>query len=1611
MEFGSQLKILLYKNLLLKKKSKVGICCEIVFPLVIVGILFMILGLIQSFKPDYDLSTVHPLAFRVGSDNQILYGPTPLSADEAAVLLNLQTQISVLAEISLNESQSYFLPFSSSTVMEAFFANHSKSIFAGIWFNNTGGALSSTNPFSYAIRMDADNTPATDDQYNKDEDAKEYTSSGFESLQVAMDQSIMNHLGVNVSQIAVGSKRYPNPYNANWQSWNDGRDAIYKNAGGVFITAALFIFSFRLITELVIEKETKIREGMKMMGMNDLPYFLSWTITSLMIGIPVTLIVYIMNRASNLVYHTDWGTLVVLYLFYLFTLILIGFIASIFFNNSKFAGILTFIAVLVLAVIGIFISKADMSKSVKYLLSLISPIGFACANYEIATKDLIDVMAHPTNNTSVGGIILMMLVDIVLYLVIYWYLNNIVSGEFGTSKPWNFCFKKSYWISEKKDPSLMSADLESFGSNEDIESIPTEVRKNVTVSIRSLRKEFQTGNGLRVAVDELSLDMYSDQIHAFLGHNGAGKSTTIGMLTGLLPPTSGDAWVQGYSINSQMNNVRRTLGVCPQHDIIWKELTVLEHLKIYAALKGLSGKQVQTEAEKMAQEIGLAEKINAQAGTLSGGQKRKLCLGIAFIGRSEVIFLDEVTTGMDPLSRRGVWDFLLKYKQGRTIILTTHFMDEADFLGDRIAIISHGRLRCDGSSLFLKKKFGIGYLLTLAKIPNACNSEGVTNFIQQHIQEAVVLSDAGTELSYRLPTSSVDQFVPFFKALDQQKQYLGVGNYGISVTTMEEVFLRIGQEGKHGHGGQFNINANENHNEEAIKRAISTSSVGVSWKQQLKGLIIKRLHTSKKDLKSFFLTILVPAVIICSSIVVYKELRIDGDYFNNVTVPLTFSNANYDSSNIIPINVPGHNYDILKNAPYGSELFAIPSPYDMSDYLKKNFVNSTSALNFTQPISDQQLAYNVYYNKGYLHATPTQVNFVHDAILRNKTNIGITTSSAPFPHVLSAIEAAVSSVDMNAVVYFTILFMGGYSLMAASFAGNMCVERVSNIKRLLYISGCKKYVYWLSNLLWDYLFAIVLVFIVSGVLAGVESHFADQFGIILLAQLLFAFGAIPFSYILSYKYTTHGKATGAIFGIHFGIGLVMLITSINLRIQTIVEQSSGIQTASDVIDYIFYAVSPIYALGRIMIMTVNFPGTMRLGQFKIDSYWDIKVCGAPLIYLAGHAVVWTIWILLLDYAPEIKGALKNPKNVQSPKVPDDEDSDVTSERQRLHTLKDNDEVLVMRELHKMFPGKGKNPAKIAVNNTTLGIPRGQTFGLLGMNGAGKTTTLSMLSGDLVASAGSATINGFDLISQRSKALRSIGSCPQFDALIPLLSGREQLWLYCRIKGIPEHQIGETVEAFLSMMDLQGLGNTNTGGYSGGNKRKVSLSIAMLGNPSVVFLDEPSSGCDPQVRRFMWNVISELGANKVIIITTHSMEECEALCQRVSIMKDGKFTCLGSIQHVKSKFGSGYSIDFKLKKEYLETGIEIIERTLPGIELLDRHDLIVNFELPSKSGGRDVKVSDIFDVIQQQLHFMVEDYSVSQTSLEQVFLKLTSATYEARLNQLSESQQNQPLYMN
>jgi len=428
-----------------------------------------------------------------------------------------------------------------------------------------------------------------------------------------------------------------------------------------------------------------------------------------------------------------------------------------------------------------------------------------------------------------------LVLDFGIFMLLALYFDKVKADEFGVSQHPFFLFDPRYWLGRPlmKAPSVDSVVAAGVkagatlpaGLDDDVEAEEEAIKSrlradpsgltaglepNVAVEVRGLVRSFGKfhavrGNFFRVETGKL---------FALLGPNGAGKTTTINLLTGVLPITAGDASVCEHSIvGGGLSAVRRLMGVCPQFDILWAELTAAEHLRLFAALKGLPRAQWSHTCEELLERTKLTPAAHRRSSTYSGGMKRRLSVAVALIGDPEVVYLDEPTTGMDPITRRYVWDIILEAKQGRAIVLTTHSMEEADVLADTITIIAKGRLRCFGSALRLKGKFGAGFRISasvsggggasnadLARLGRSASSDELAGRSQRMID--FFRANLGVEASeigrvyttFVVPRALEPQLATFLKALHENKAALGITDMQMSLTTLEQVFLLIARE-------------------------------------------------------------------------------------------------------------------------------------------------------------------------------------------------------------------------------------------------------------------------------------------------------------------------------------------------------------------------------------------------------------------------------------------------------------------------------------------------------------------------------------------------------------------------------------------------------------------------------------------------------------------------------------------------------------------------------------------------------------------------------------------------------------------------------------------------
>jgi len=280
-----------------------------------------------------------------------------------------------------------------------------------------------------------------------------------------------------------------------------------------------------------------------------------------------------------------------------------------------------------------------------------------------------------------------------------------------------------------------------------------------------------------------------------LGHNGAGKTTLIHMLIGLFGPTSGTAYICEEDLEYSLGEIRTYMGICPQHNVLWDNLTGKEHLEFYARIKGLRGHELDQEVKKMLSKVNLLDAQNRYSAKYSGGMKRRLSVAIAILGSPKVIYLDEPSTGLDPKSRKDLWGVINEAKKTSSIILTTHSMEEADAICDRLMIMSEGEMKCIGVSADLKNRFGEGFKVSI-QVSKGNKEEPADEFVHKLVPGAILLNELAGTRNYNVPKEGV--FLDsIFDEFEKNKERLHITDWAITNTTLEEVFLRISlEEGK-----------------------------------------------------------------------------------------------------------------------------------------------------------------------------------------------------------------------------------------------------------------------------------------------------------------------------------------------------------------------------------------------------------------------------------------------------------------------------------------------------------------------------------------------------------------------------------------------------------------------------------------------------------------------------------------------------------------------------------------------------------------------------------------------------------------------------------------------
>ncbi|XP_050076110.1 phospholipid-transporting ATPase ABCA3-like [Anopheles maculipalpis] len=1525
-----------------------------------------------------------------------------------------------------------------------------------------------------------------------------YYGEGFASVQNAISRAVLEMKAGQIDSLPhVELRRFPYP-----PFYDDPLLRGLENLFPSIIMVAFFYSCINTVKFITLEKEKQLKESMKVMGLDGWIHWLAWfvrTITLLTVSITLVTVLLSCNLTTNTkvaIFQFSDRFLIWLFLFvYSITTIMFCFMVSTFFSKANLAsGIAGIVWFYSLTPFQLTIGNYDrMSLAAKLGSSLWSntAMGYGLTLFMKHEGTSIglqwDNLLTPVtvdDQLTMAHIFGMLLFDAVLYLAAALYIEQIAPGQFGVPRKWNFIFTASFWMqevfrrkqsrsSDDSEPtdtagnSLESERLKSTGryhANREEEPIDSEIG----ISVVGLTKIYDTGKPTsRAAVNELTVNFYRDQITALLGHNGAGKTTTMGMLTGMYPPTAGYATIEGHRIGgTAVKKFRNTLGFCPQHNVLFDELTVAEHIRFFAKLKGIRQEAyIETEIDKYVRALGLESKRNEQSHTLSGGMKRKLSLAVALCGGSRVVFCDEPTSGMDPGARRTVWDLLQQEKRNRTIILSTHFMDEADVLGDRVAVMCGGELRAVGTPFFLKKRFGAGYRLVCVKRPD-CQPELVVKLLRRYVPDAVIESDIGTELSLRLHEQHRAKFQPALEELERNVENCGISGYGIALSTLEEVFMRLGSDEDSSENLRDTTNGMPSNDKKqltngthhtapppiTITETYELQTGGELLCSQILAMLSKKYLSFIRSWKISILQLILPTMFVLLVIAIVQLFP------NNVVLPpLKISLASYDrtitvlSTNVLDASIVAAYKDTIKNFTGRGQHTVTLTERNFTEFILEKSVENIRAVDNTYMIGASLDVtgrnFTAWFNNKAYHTAPLALNVLYNALAQTIcTNCSLAVTNKPLPY---STHVRLLRTESGSNLGFQLAFNTGFAM---AFVGALYVmyyvrERASGSKLLQFVSGVNAITFWGISFMWDFgLYCVAMALYIGTLAAFGEEGWStpEELGRVAIVFVCFGLAIIPFTYLGAFCFDV--PSTGFIKMLIFNIftGTVMFTAVFLLKLKDF-----NLRPVAETMEW-FYMVFPLFALSH-SLSNIN---VMQTAREICDAYCDATPFCIPqlvckinplccdveifsfsprgiyrnLTYLLAVSLLSFTVLLLKEYHVFAELNLTTrvtewwsnrhrqhtatgtlPEETQSIAI--SEDTDVSEERIRVDRFYEDREhqsltgpaLLMLRDLTKRYSSV-KPPA---VDRLTFAVGERECFGLLGVNGAGKTSTFRMLTGDRRITAGDAWVVGCSLRTQLPAVYRKIGYCPQFDALLEDLTGRETLRIFARLRGIPSYTIESIAERLAVELHFAPHLDKRVQAYSGGTRRKLSTALALLGDPVVVYLDEPTTGMDPGAKRHFWNVMCRVRSEgrTALVLTSHSMEECEALCTRLAIMVNGEFRCLGSAQHLKNKFSHGYFLTMKLKRTG-DGSLAEAERSKRAIKLFMQETFSVGSSAGAAGGAilkeeyrnyltyhiRDTghRWSEMFGLLERAREkLQLEDYALGQTSLEQVFLQLTA----------------------
>ncbi|NXF30460.1 ABCAA protein, partial [Nyctibius bracteatus] len=1528
MSVFQQTKILLWKNVLIKWRMRMQSFQEWVLSLLFLPLMFLVCVVMRNTPfPEVPYRYLGQLDDPAYDATGVTIAFTPITVTTRQIM-NKVALNSVMKGIKLE-------------------ALENERALEQAWISNTDiiGVVFKDD-FSYHLRFPTGNVVIPnenfgyiDNCYDFSEvycDSPRYWYKGFLSLQSSIDAAIIevvaNHSVWEEMKAIAGVRTKSRSVIA----------SITLDYSYFMIAIAMCFSPFMYFLSMnVVREKKKLKVLMKTMGLKDIAFWLSWSLlyavyvmilSCLLIGLVV----------QNAFYLSSFPAILLLFFLYGLACIHLVFMLCSLLRTSKLASSMGFLITFLFGCLSLVVLIESLPEPLQWFLGLFCPFAFNAGIAKVFHLEKYGMGFSFSNLMEESYFLfstyIMLVFDSVLYLLLAMYFDKVLPGKYGTPDPPFFCLKPSYWMRSRRGSTRempRTAGSPEDLPEDDVEPVPSEFMGKEAIRINNVKKAYKKKDKRTEALRGLSLNIYEGQITALLGHSGAGKTTLLNVLSGLTLPSEGSATIYNYQLSDigDREEIKEMIGICPQFNIQFEVLTVKENLKTFAEIKGIKSKEVEREVQNILELLDIKDIQDTQAEKLSGGQKRKLSIGIAMLGNPQVLFLDEPTAGLDPLSRHHVWNLLKEHRAGRVILFSTQFMDEADILADRKAFISHGRLKCVGSSLFLKKKWGIGYHLRI-HVSESCDLENVTSLVKRYIPNVILSGHSQYELRYKLPLENMNKFPDLFSGLDTCSDQ-GIINYGVSMTTLEDVFLRleeeatVDQEDEHVPGEEW-PEAGPRCPDEMEPGSLLLSNTGkvevsglALWRQQV--LAMARVHflklkSSVKNLRSILLlyvVFLLPLLLQLSVVAAWQSMSAwelsPAQYF----LPLG-KRASSETTSLLVHNTTGAGIEDFIHMLESQDLSVeITSEENITEELKHNGAIKVVFILFSCSLKSYR--FTVLCHLEAINCFPVLVNIISNAQLRAfNSTMHIRIWSHPFYYV-SVDDRLWDSFVYFYLVYMLLLFPGFPPHFAIGYTQDYKVGARAQLR----ISGLFPSAYWCGQALVDIPLCWLLLFSMFGLQFAKSNKVPGDIGslfLLIVGTLGYGISIVLLIYLISFIFRK---------GLNCDCWSFILIV-VSIWLDNVLIMDFLVDTTVSL--YVLSLLFPVYPLLGVVINCTQVSCVSAVEGCKARLLMWQTLFFQPYI----HSVVFIFLLRCLEIKyggavlrkdPIFRISPRRESSHQHPEELEEEDEDVKAERAAVRSAiaapsqEEEKSVIIVSNLCKEYKTKQagsvfKKKKKMATKNVSFCVKKGEVLGLLGPNGAGKSTAIKMITGETTLTAGQVLMKRGDGATShlQDHTPAFLGYCPQEDPLWPDLTVHEHLRVYADVKGVCKEDMAAAVNRIVNALQLQDYLKKKTRKLSAGINRKLCFAMCMLGNPAVLLLDEPSTGMDLSGQRSVWKMIraalktKETGA----ILTTHYMEEAEAVCDRVAIMVSGQLRCIGSIQYLKNKFGKGYLLEIKVK---------------------------------------------------------------------------------------------------